>query len=110
MSGGRFEYTQHSILEIVDEIERELNSQGKEKPKSELYSTEEFYQRYPEEKYYYTHPEEIQEKFREGIKALKKAYIFAQRIDWYLSGDDGEDSFLKRLEEELNKLEHEKEN
>jgi hypothetical protein len=28
----------------------------------------------------------------------------AQRADWYLSGDDGEDSFFRRLEEDLEEL------
>ena len=42
---------------------------------------------------------------KEGIEILKKAQIYAHRIDWLLSGDDGEESFLKRLEEDLNELE-----
>jgi hypothetical protein len=25
-------------------------------------------------------------------------------VDWYLSGDDGEESFLERLDKELDKL------
>jgi len=33
---------------------------------------------------------------------LRKAAIYAQRIDWLLSGDDGEESFLERLKEELD--------
>jgi hypothetical protein len=32
---------------------------------------------------------------------LKAGYIYAHRIDWLLSGDDGEESFNKRLTEEL---------
>jgi hypothetical protein len=32
------------------------------------------------------------------------AEIYAQRIDWLLSGDDGEDSFRKRLKEDLERL------
>jgi hypothetical protein len=27
-----------------------------------------------------------------------------QRIDWLLSGDDGEESFIERLKEDLEKL------
>lgn len=30
--------------------------------------------------------------------------IYTQRIDWLLSGDDGEESFHSRLKEELDKL------
>ena len=40
-------------------------------------------------------------KVKEGIDILKRAFIYAQRIDWFLSGDDGEDSFLRQLEEDL---------
>jgi hypothetical protein len=32
------------------------------------------------------------------------AQIYAQRIDWLISGDDGEDSFRERLKEDLEKL------
>jgi hypothetical protein len=39
------------------------------------------------------------------MKVLRVAAVYAQRIDWLLSGDDGEESFLKRLKEELGQLE-----
>ena len=38
----------------------------------------------------------------EAVKALEIAYIYAQRVDRLLSGDDGDESFLRRLKEELN--------
>ena len=41
--------------------------------------------------------EEIQEKMKDAIKILRTAAIYAHRIDWLLSGDDGEESFLERL-------------
>jgi hypothetical protein len=40
-------------------------------------------------------------KMLKGLLALRKASIYAHRIDWLLSGDDSEDTFLKRLKEEL---------
>ena len=46
---------------------------------------------------------------REAIKALKIAHIYAQRVDWYLSKDDGEESFISRLEQSLKELEGNKE-
>lgn len=103
MSGGKFDYTQYHITTIADTIESELEKQGKEIPKSELYGTEEYYQRFPEEKLYPTHSTEVQKEFRKAIKILRKAAIYAQRIDWYLSDDDGEESFLRRLKQELKK-------
>lgn len=48
-------------------------------------------------------PETIQE-FKNGIDILKKASVYAQRIDWLISGDDGEENFHKRLKQDLGKL------
>lgn len=48
-------------------------------------------------------PETLQE-FRNAIYQLRKAAIYAQRVDWLICGDDGEDSFHKRLKEDLEKL------
>ena len=39
-----------------------------------------------------------------GVEKLKEAYVYAQRIDWLLSGDDGEETFIERLKEDLDKL------
>ena len=105
MSGGHFNYKQFYITEIADRIEEELNNQGKEISIGELWGDKEYYEKYPEEKFYITYPEHIQEKFREAIKTLRIAHVYAQRIDWFLSGDDGEENFIKRLSEELNELE-----
>jgi hypothetical protein len=35
---------------------------------------------------------------------LRQAYVYAQRIDWLVCGDDGEDSFQRRLKFEMEKL------
>lgn len=104
MSGGHFDYNQYRINDIADSIERTLNKQGKEIPKEELYSSEEFYEKYPEKKYYETYSEIVQEKMREAVKQLKIAAVYAHRIDWFLCGDDGEESFIRRLEEDLGGL------
>ena len=105
MSGGHFEYNQYKIREIADSIESELKNQGKLKPKEDLWNSKDFYEKYPEEKFNYTYPQEIQDKFKEAIKALRVAEVYAQRVDWLLSGDDGEESFLSRIKEDLSKIE-----
>lgn len=105
MSGGYFNHNQYQINEIIDSIERELNSQGKEKPKNELYMDTDYYKKYPNERYYHTYPEIVQEKMKEAIKQLKIAEIYVHRVDWFLSGDDGEENFIKRLEEDLKQIE-----
>lgn len=47
--------------------------------------------------------ETIQE-FRNGIEAIRKAYVYMQRIDWLLSCDDGEDTFHQRLKMDLEEF------
>jgi hypothetical protein len=106
MSGGFFDYKQYEINNIIDSIERELNKQGQLKPKDEIYGNDEYLKKYPEEKFYHTYPEEIQEKMKEAIKTLKIAAVYVQRIDWFISGDDGEETFLTRLSEDLNKIDN----
>lgn len=104
MSGGAFNYNQHKIRDIYQDIESELERQGKEKPKEKLWCSKEYYEKYPEEKFEQTYIDEVQQIFRDGIEILKKAEVYAQRIDWYLSGDDNEESLIKRLKEDLEKL------
>lgn len=104
MSGGYFNYNQYLIDDIADSIERKLNRQGQEKTKDELYGDKEYFEKYPDEKFYYTYPEIVQEKMREAVRQLKIAAVYAQRVDWFLSGDDGEESFIERLAEDLNDL------
>lgn len=45
-------------------------------------------------------PETLLE-FQNALNYLKIAQIYSRRVEWLLSGDDGEDSFIKRLKEEL---------
>ena len=108
MSGGAFNYDQYQIGYIVDEIEEVVLKNGAEKTPEELknegWRDPDWYKKYPEDKFHYQYPDEVIEKMKEGIEVLKRAQIYAQRIDWLLSGDDGEESFLKRLEKDLNEL------
>ena len=107
MSGGHFDYNQYKIGYIADEIEKIIAKNGREKTKEELkdtYHDAEWFKRYPEDLYQYKYPDEIIVKFQEAVITLRKAEIYAQRIDWLLSNDDGEETFLRRLEKELNDL------
>jgi hypothetical protein len=93
---------------MVDQIEETVVKNGVEKTPEELknegWRDPDWYKKYPEDLFHYKYPDEVIEKMKEGIEVLKRAQIYAQRIDWLLSGDDGEESFLRRLEEELNEL------
>ena len=52
----------------------------------------------------YPYSTKVMNKIKEALPILKKAEIYTQRIDWLISGDDSEESFLERLEEELIKV------
>jgi hypothetical protein len=40
-------------------------------------------------------------EFRKALLVMRTAVAYAHRIDWFLSGDDSEESFHKRLKEDL---------
>jgi len=109
MSGGHFDYKQHHINEIVDSIERIVENNGREKTREEIkeesWRGDDWYEKYPDDVYHYKYPDEVIEKFKEGLTIMKQAAIYAQRIDWLLSGDDGNESFIERLQNDLSKLE-----
>jgi len=108
MSGGAFEYNQYKIDQIAEEIKSLIYKNGKEKTQEELkdagWRDPNWYEKYPEDKFHYKYPDEVIEKFEIAINKLKEAAIYAQRIDWLLSGDDGEETFLRRLKEDLEGL------
>lgn len=106
MSGGTFNYSQHVIRDIAEDIEHRLNRQGKEISKDRLWLSDDYYEKYPEEKFYEIYSKEVQEAMIKAVYVLKKAYIYAHRVDWFLAADDGEESFIKRLNKELQELEN----
>jgi len=101
MSGGAFDYKQYSIGQIADDIQQEIEKSGRAKTKKEL--EQEFYYGEDEpDKHHYRYPDEVMEKFIEAVRLLRQAEVYAHRIDWLLSGDDGEEQFLRRLNQDLN--------
>lgn len=108
MSGGTFDYKEWNIEEIEETIQSYIDKNGRKKTPKELkeesYRNEDWYEKYPEDLFFYKYPDDIIEEFKNGVKYLKLAFIYAKRIDYLIAGDDGEDSFRKRLKEELKKL------
>lgn len=101
MSGGAFEYNQHRIQCIIEDLEEEIERNGKKIEYEPGYTPYEW-----ELEYNYEYPQDVIAEFKKGLYILKQAYIYTQRIDYLLSGDDGEDSFRKRLKEDLKAIEH----
>ena len=107
MSGGHWNYIQYRFTDVAEDIKNLVEKNGKEKTQEELkddYISSDWYEKYPEDKFHHKYPDEVIEEFKKGAEIIAKAQIYMQRIDWLLSGDDGEDSFLKRLKEDLEKL------
>jgi hypothetical protein len=111
MSGGRFEYDQYKIRYIADDVDKEIRRNGRKKTDQEIkdegWHDPDWYEKYPEDRFYYKYPDEVIKEFERGYYILRLAEIYAQRIDWLLSGDDGDDSFIRRLAEEKEILKKE---
>lgn len=95
MSGGYFDHKQHWIDQIAESVEDLIKTNDSE----ELDTLGDKIGR--------GYEPDIIEHFKEGVRYLRKAAIYAQRIDWLVSDDDGPDSFRERLAEELKELEEE---
>ncbi|MEA4918712.1 hypothetical protein SDC9_108347 [bioreactor metagenome] len=108
MSGGHFDYQQYRIDTIAEEILEIIreNKEGYDSFSGDIhygYSSEGEIKEKPKDWQRYS-DETIQE-FKEGYRLCKLAAVYAQRIDWLVSGDDGEDSFHKRLKDDLEGIE-----
>jgi hypothetical protein len=108
MSGGSFDYREFAFNEIADQIEHKIKINGKPKTAEELkeesWRDAEWYTKYPEDLNHYKYSDEVINEFVEAVVILRMAAIYAKRIDYLLSGDDGEETFLERLYDELEKV------
>ena len=76
MSGGHFDHQQYRLNDLAREVERLIDTNG--------------------QKDWRNFKPETLAKFQEAITVLRKGEEMLQRIDWLVSGDDGEESFHKR--------------
>ena len=81
MSGGSLDYFYFRFDEPLEKISKEIKW-GKNKWSPEVLS-----------------------EFRNAIKYLKIAKVYSHSVEWLLSGDYGDDSFIEALKEELYELE-----
>jgi hypothetical protein len=104
MSGGRFNYIQYQFTDVIEELQSIIDNNGKElskEEKREISLDPEYFEKYSSEAFYPEWSNETLMQLRIGIVHLKFAQIYLQRIDWLLSSDDSEESFHKRLQEDL---------
>lgn len=95
MSGGHFGYSVWEIKNVAEAIEALIEENDDTTPN-----------RWGEPKGR-GYPPEVVVRFREAALALKVAHAYAERADYLLSGDHDEDSFLRRLNEDLDAINNE---
>lgn len=78
MSGGAFGYFEYRMLDAANEIQNAVDDRE--------------------------HSDRAKIKMLEAVDMLRMAYIYAKAVDYYLSGDIGEDTLVSRIETELEKL------
>lgn len=89
MSGGHFGYQQYRLDNMADDIQHIIDN-------NDVKELDEWQRQIGME-----YPPEIIEKFKETVHWLRRSAEMTQRVDWLLSGDDGEESFMKRWEKEV---------
>lgn len=107
MSGGHFNDC-CCIDEYIDAIRKELEKTNKVWSKQmidDLSPWERDWYKVGEPLVEYNDPEKIREAFKDAIRALAVASCYVHRIDYMICGDDGEDRFHERLQENLREVE-----
>ena len=100
MSGGHFEYKQYHVHELAEEIDRLIAKVHKTREDVKDTPDDPCDPNYCWEKHY-LYSDETLEKFAEARDTLIRASKMVQRVDWLVSGDDGEESFHARWAEEV---------
>jgi len=93
MSGGYFDYKQYQIEDIAQSVDKLIRRKVLESCTKD-----------EEEQRYSNYSSETLQEFKTGARLLRQAAVYAQRIDWLVSGDNDEDGFHKRLKEDLDEI------
>lgn len=111
MSSGHFDYKQFVIDDIADSIEDYLYGHETDDCELQDYITGNPNDDDEEAEYVLTHRHtrpnrngyrfQTLQQMKRAVKSLRKAAVYAQRIDWLLSGGDSEESFMARLISDL---------
>jgi hypothetical protein len=88
MSGGHFDYVQHRIAGVAEALTRD----------AELWSHPHCDEWRPDDEPLPAYPPEITSAFKSAAKLCEAAALAVRDVDWLLSGDDGEETFLAHAE------------
>ncbi len=87
MSGGHFDYDQFRLNDIADNLRITI---------AQCRTKKEYYDHYSDS---------FVRDMVDAYHKTRELEVILTRIDWVLSGDDGEDDYRERLEEEMTKIE-----
>jgi len=89
MSGGHFDYQQNVIHDIADEVETLIQT-------NDIDDKDEYGDVIGRH-----YSAETIAKFKQAAHTLRRAAAMAQRVDWLVCNDDGEDAFHRRWDKEV---------
>lgn len=87
MSGGHFEYENYRLSDIGDKLRLSITKcrKGYE---------------------YYEYKEPFLNEMIRVYNLTRELEVLLERVDWVLSGDDGEDTYFERLQEDIADIEY----
>ncbi len=91
MSGGYFDYKENYLTDIADSIRQAILKERVPSAENNNYKI--------------NLKENILKVFSDTVKELERLAIYVHRIGYLLEGDDGEESFHSRIQEDLLELE-----
>jgi len=92
MSGGHFNdcgYEYYKVAQFADELEEEIQNNGKGRYEDRTY----------EQEWYPNHKPEVIEYLKKQIPIFNKMAEIMRHIDFLYSGDHGDDTFMQRVKE-----------
>lgn len=107
MSGGAMDYVFGRIETAAEDVACELRRIEVSETLADFVPADCYRERYPsvpELANAETVKEAVVKRLRDAEETLRKAAIYARRVEWLLSGDDGYENFILRTDNELAAL------
>jgi hypothetical protein len=114
MSGGSMDYVYSRIEMAAEEVQEEIRRIEEDRDRQGLkrFKALDYYrEKYPDNQMFRNEAflkHAVLKRLREAVSCMKKAAIYARRVEWLTSCDDGYESFVLRVDEELKELENSK--
>ena len=105
MSGGSMDYAYWRIQDAAKHIQHELANAELCRRNKRFYDVSKRYQEEHPDVDYLKSPEALTDavikRLRDALVCVRNASIYAERVEWLTSGDDGYENFCMRTDEQL---------